>query len=235
MKPPVMADTPAVGTGAAELTPELLISDEPSGMPGRGTPPTVVGEVDDGADDAMTFVDPEPHMPDMPDVSIVPDGVESPDAGGIAGDIPGVVAEPPAIAPVAGAVDPAAIPPPSKLAADPNMSVGAVATVEQTIPLSGIAIVPVAGAASGLTPADESSVAPSGMPVGEIGAPGLEPRGDVAEIVGVGIAMPVICASATCPDESARRIATVWESFIYVLHDKTIDSSSRRAATARGG
>ncbi len=41
------------------------------------------------------------------------------------------MAEPPAIAPVAGATDPAAVPPPSKLAADPNISVGAVATVEQ--------------------------------------------------------------------------------------------------------
>src|ERR1044071_1915646 len=102
--------------------PTVLISDEPSGMPGRGTPPTVVGDVDDGADDAMTFVEPEPHMLDIPDVSINPDGVEVPDVGAITVDAPGDAAVSPAIAPVAGPVDPAAIPPPSKLALDPNIA-----------------------------------------------------------------------------------------------------------------
>jgi hypothetical protein len=168
-------------------------------MPGGGTPPTTVEEVDDGADDAATFVEPEPHMADIPDVSIIPDGVETADVGAIAADVPGDAAVSPAIAPVAGAVDPAAIPPPSKLALDPNISEGAVPTVEQTTPLPGIAIVPVAGAANGLRPADDNSVAPSEIPVGGIGVPGPVPRGDVAEIVGVGAAIPVICAWTTCP------------------------------------
>lgn len=184
---------------AAELTPALLISDESSGMPGRGTPPGVVGEVDEGLDDAMTFAEPEPHIPDIPDVSIVPDGVEMPDVGAIADDTPGDAAVSPAIAPVAGAVDPAAIPPPSKLAVDPNIWEGAVPTVEQTTPLPGIAIVPVAGAAKGLTPPDDSSVAPSGIPVGETGVSGPVPRGDVAEIVGDGVTIPVVWACRAAP------------------------------------
>jgi hypothetical protein len=158
-----------------------------------------VGEVDDGADDAMTLVEPEPHMLDIPDVSIIPDGVEAPDVGAIAVDVPSDAAVPPAAAPVAGALDPGAIPPPSKLALDPNISEGAVPTVEQTTPLPGIAIVPVAGPTRGLTPADDSSVAPSAIPVGEMGVPGPVPRGDVAEIVGDGLAMLAIWACATCP------------------------------------
>jgi hypothetical protein len=184
---------------APEPTPAGLISTEPSGMPGRGTPPTVVGEVDDGADDAMTLVEPEPHMLDIPDVSIIPDGVEVPDVGAITVDVPSDAAVSPAAAPVAGAVDPAAIPPPSKLALDPNISEGAVPTVEQTTPLPGVAIVPTAGPARGLTPADESSVAPSEIPGGEIGVPGPVPKGDVAETVGVGVAMLAIWACATYP------------------------------------
>jgi hypothetical protein len=199
---PTMGDTPGVGTGAPELTPRLLISDEPRGMPVRGMPPTVVGEVDDGVDDAVTLVEPEPHIPDVPDVSMMPDAVampelssvpdvDTPDVAEIAGDKPGVAAVLPAIAAVAGAVDPTAIPAPSKVAVDPNIWVGAVPTVEQTVPLFGMAIVPVAGAASGLTPGDESSVAPNGIPVGEIGEPVALPSGEVASSVGVGVAMAV--------------------------------------------
>lgn len=193
-------DTDGIGTGAAELTPRLPISDEPSGMPGGGTPPAAV---DDGLDDAVTLVEPEPHMPDIPDVSTVPD---SPDVGETAGIMPGVAAVSPAIAPVAGIDDPGAIPPPSKLADDPNIWVGAVPTVEQTVPVLGIAIVPVAGATTGLTPGVESSVAPSGMPVGPTGAPMVLPNGDVAPTVGVGDAMPVTCAKAALPMSSVGRI-----------------------------
>jgi hypothetical protein len=198
--------------GAVELTPALLISDESSGMPGGGTPPAAVGEVDDGADDAAIFVEPEPHMPDIPDVSIIPE--EMLDVGAIALDVPGDAAVSPATAPVAGAADPATIPPPSKLALDPNISEGAVPTVEQTTPLPGIAIVPVAGATKGLTPADGSSVAPSGIPVGEIGVPGPVPRGDVAEIVGVGVAITDIWACTACPQHSVRTIGALSKTFI---------------------
>lgn len=185
-------------------------------MPGRGTPPTVVGEVDDGADDEMTLVEPEPHIPDIPDVSIGPDG----DVGAIAVDVPSDAAVSPAIAPVAGSVDPAAIPPPSKLALDPNISEGAVPTVEQTTPLPGIAIVPVAGPARGLTPAAESSVAPNEIPVGAMGVPGPVPKGDVAETVGVGVAMLAIWAWATYPESSARMIRALSKAFICGLLHK---------------
>ncbi|WP_456638032.1 hypothetical protein [Bradyrhizobium sp. USDA 10063] len=215
---PGRGDTPGVGTGAAELTPRLLISDESRGMPVRLTPPIVVGEVDDGVDDAVTLVDPEPHIPDVPDVSMMPDAVaipelssvpdvvDTPDVVEIAGDMPGVAAVLPAIAAVAGAFDPIAIPAPSKVAVDPNIWAGAVPTVEQTVPLLGMAMVPVAGAASGLTPGDESSVAPNGIPVGEIGEPAL-PSGEVASSVGVGVAMPVTCATAAFPANNAGRRA----------------------------
>ena len=52
--------TVMVGTAAAELTPRLPISVEPIGMPVRGTPPGVVGDV--GVDDAARLPDPAPHM-----------------------------------------------------------------------------------------------------------------------------------------------------------------------------
>ncbi|WP_454621638.1 hypothetical protein [Bradyrhizobium cenepequi] len=215
---PGSGDTPGVGTGAAELTPRLLISDESRGMPVRGTPLTVVDEVDDGVDDAVMLVEPEPHIPDVPDVSMmpeavampelssVPDVVDTPDVAEIADDMPGAAAVLPAITAVAGAVDPTAIPAPSKVAVDPNIWAGAVPTVEQTVPLFGMAIVPVAGAASGLTPGDESSVAPNGIPVGEIGEPAL-PSGEVASSVGVGVAIAVTCATAAFPANNAGRTA----------------------------
>ncbi|MCA1451744.1 hypothetical protein I6F35_00775 [Bradyrhizobium sp. BRP22] len=216
---PRVGDTPGVGTGAAELTPRLLISDESRGMPVRATPPDVVGEVDDGVDDAVTLVEPEPHIPDVPDVSMMPDAVampelssvpevvDTPDVADIADDMPGVSAVLPAIAAVAGAFAPTAIPAPSNVADDPNICAGAVPTVEQTVPLLGMAIVPVAGAASGLRPGDESSVAPSGIPVGEIGEPVALPSGEVASSVGVGVAMPVTCATAAWPANNAGRRA----------------------------
>ncbi|MDI4236075.1 hypothetical protein OZ411_25005 [Bradyrhizobium sp. Arg237L] len=229
---PGSSDTPGVGTGAPELTPRLLISDESRGMPVRWTPPTVVGEVDDGVDDAMTLVEPEPHIPDVPDVSMMPDAVampelssvpdvvDTPDVADIAGDMPGVAAVSPAMAAVAGAVDPTAIPAPSNVAVDPNIWVGAVPTVEQTVPLLGMAIVPVAGAASGLTPADESSVAPSGIPVGETGELAL-PSGEVASSVGVGVAIPVTCATAAFAVSNAgRRIAAASENLICILRSR---------------
>src|SRR3954453_11237646 len=67
---PTMGNTPIVGTAGAELTPRLLISIEPNGIPVRATPPGVVGDVDVGVDDEAMLLEPEPHIPDMPDVSI---------------------------------------------------------------------------------------------------------------------------------------------------------------------
>lgn len=118
---PTMGNTPIVGTAGAELTPRLLISVEPNGIPVRATPPGVVGVVDVGLDDAAMLLEPEPHIPDMPDVSIpevvdIPGGIdicEDVDVPGIAvGSVVAALASVPVL-PVAGAAVPGAVPPPS--------------------------------------------------------------------------------------------------------------------------
>lgn len=75
---PVTTGTAGVGSNAAELTPRLPISVEPRGRPVFGLPPGVVGAVELGLEDAATLLEPEPHMPDMPAVSSVPDVVDIP-------------------------------------------------------------------------------------------------------------------------------------------------------------
>jgi hypothetical protein len=81
------------------------------------------------------------------------------------------------------------------VAADPYIVDGAVPTVEHIVPVVGIAIVPVTPVGAGLIPGDASSVAPRGMPVGETVEPVPRPSGDVAPMLGVGVAAP--CATAT--------------------------------------
>ena len=114
-----------VGIAGAELTPRLVISMESNGIPVRATPPGAVGDVDVGVDDEAMLLEPEPHIPDIPDVSITPEDVDIPDVA----DIPGIaivsgvavpavtvlpdVAMVPVVAAVAGAAVPAAVPPPS--------------------------------------------------------------------------------------------------------------------------
>jgi hypothetical protein len=82
-------------------------------------PVTVVDEVEFGLDDEATLLEPEPHIPD---VSSMPEDVDTPDVAEIAVevDIPDDVdvpdgATPPVVAAVAGVVIPVAIaiPPPS--------------------------------------------------------------------------------------------------------------------------
>jgi hypothetical protein len=113
---PEMGNTPVVGTAGAELTPRLLISVEPIGIPVRAAPPGVVGnvDVDVGADDEAMLLDPEPHIPDIPDVSSIPEDVDVPVGTVICDDVdvPGV-AMLPVVAAVAGAAVPGAVPPPS--------------------------------------------------------------------------------------------------------------------------
>jgi len=113
---PTVGDTPVVGTNGAELTPRLLISIEPNGIPARAPPLGVVDEVEVGFDDAATLLEPEPHVPDNPDVSSIPEDVDTPDVAEIADDvdIPDVPMVPD-VAPVAGVAVPVAIaiPPPS--------------------------------------------------------------------------------------------------------------------------
>ena len=204
---PTVGDTLIDGTAAAELTPRLPISIDPNGIPVRATPPGVVGDVDVGVEDETTLLEPEPHIPDRPDVSSVPEVVDTPDVA----DIPDVAA-------VAGAPVPAPTPPPSKLVVDPNIPEGEVPTVEHAVPLLGIEIVPVTPTGAGLTPGDAISVEPRGMPVWETVEPAPMPSGEVAAIVGVGLAIPLTCAiAAALQTTSARSTAAIIDNLIVVL------------------
>lgn len=193
--------TPIVGTIAAELTPRLLISVDPNGMPVRDTPPGVVGDV--GVDDAAKLPEPEPHMLDMPEVSIRADVAGIPEGVGTSGD---------ADAPIIGVgVDigaATATPPPSKAVADPNIVDGAMPMVEHTV----LPIVPVGDPGIGLTPGEAISVAPSGMPVPPTGALVLMPSGEVAEIEGVGIT--AACCAKAWLDSRAEAAAIVRKRFM---------------------
>jgi hypothetical protein len=83
-------------------------------MPVRTGLLVVVGDV--GVDDAAMLLEPEPHIPVNPDVSSMPEDVDSPDVAEIAVDvdIPDG-ATPPDVTAVAGVEIPVAIPipPPS--------------------------------------------------------------------------------------------------------------------------
>jgi hypothetical protein len=116
---PVMGDRLGVGTTCAALTPRLLISVESNGTPARAAPLVVVGDVDVGLDDAAVLLEPEPHIPVRPDVSSIPEDVDSPDVAEIAVevDIPDDAIVPdvavlPDVAAVPGIVVPVAIPNP---------------------------------------------------------------------------------------------------------------------------
>jgi hypothetical protein len=209
------------GTAGVELTPRLLISNDPKGSPVRAAPPDTVGAVDVGADDAARLLDPEPHIPDIPAVSNTPE-----EATGICDatdvvdniDVPDIDVVPDA----AEVPVPTDMPPPSKLAADPNISEGGVATVGHAVlvVVVGIVIVPVTPVGSGLTPGETISVEPSGIPVGEPAPPVATPSGEVAPIVGVGVTVPSncpsTCALAALQTRSAGRIAPIKENFIVV-------------------
>ena len=208
--PPVNTggDALIVGTAAAELTPRLPISVDPSGIPARAAPPGVVGEV--GVDDEAMLPEPEPHIPDKPDVSIIPEVADIPDEVDVADDDTAMV---PA---VAGVALPVVIPPPSKVAVDPNIPEGAVPTVEHAVPLLGMAVVPVEKAGAGLIPGDASSVEPSGIPVGETVEPVPVPSGEVAPMLGVGVAIPLTCATAMLLANSTGITAAINANLIAV-------------------
>jgi hypothetical protein len=103
----IVGSTLIVGTAAAELTPRLPISVDPSGSPVRAAPPGVVGDVDEGAEEEAMLLEPEPHIPDMPEVSSVPEVGDTPDVA----DMPDDIDIPDAA--VAGAAVPIVTPPPS--------------------------------------------------------------------------------------------------------------------------
>lgn len=215
---PTVGKTLIVGTAAAEPTPRLPISVDPNGIPVRAAPPGVVGDVDVGVDDEAMLLEPEPHIPDMPEVSSIPEVVDIPDVDDIPDDIPdvpdvGVVAD---IAAVAGVEDPTATPPPSKLVVDPNIVDGAVPNVEHVALLPGIESVPVTMGV-GLIPGEAISVEPRGIPVGETAEPVVMPSGEVAPMVGVGLAIPLTCAKARLPTKSAGTTAAINGNFIGIL------------------
>jgi hypothetical protein len=202
--------TVMVGTVAAELTPRLPISVEPIGMPVRGTPPGVVGDV--GVDDAARLPDPAPHMLWVPDVSIRADVGEMPDDCIAIG--------------LCGVTVPTGMPPPSKLAADPNIVDGAVPMVEHTV----LPTMPVEGSGIGLTPAEVISVAPSGMPVPPTGALGTMPSGDVAESEGVGIT--AACCAKAWLHSSTEAVVIIRKRFMVFLRCRSSsDEQARRRRT----
>jgi hypothetical protein len=230
--PAVLTEGNTLGTGTAgvELTPRLLISNDPNGIPVRAPPPGTIGEVVVvGVVDAATLPEPEPHIPDVPDVSSVPEDPELIGISDVADDADIVVV--PEFAAVAGDAVPIPIPPPSKLALEPNISVGEVATVVHCVLLMvvGVEIVPVVPVGTGLTPGDVISVAPSGMPVGEFAPPVVTPRGEVAPTVGVGVAVPSngpsTCAMAKLQTRTAGRITA-----IFAIVMTLVDALSNEAA-----
>ena len=82
-----VGDTLGVGTTGAALTPRLPTSVDPNGIPLRAGLLVVVGDVDVGVDDAAMLLEPEPHIPVNPDVSSMPEDVDSPDVAEIAVDV----------------------------------------------------------------------------------------------------------------------------------------------------
>jgi hypothetical protein len=165
-------------------------------------------------DDEAVLLEPEPHIPDNPDVFSIPVDVDTPDDVDIPlpddVDIPGIGMVPGSTA-AAGAEAPAAVPPPSYIAVEPYISEGEVATVEHAVPLLvvGMVMVPARPVAPGLTPPDLISVEPSGIPVGELAEPIPMPSGEVAPIVGVGSTVLSTCAMATLPAKNAgKTVAT---------------------------
>jgi hypothetical protein len=232
---PATGNTPVVGTAGAELTPRLLISMEPNGIPVRAAPPGVVGNVDVavGADDEAMLFEPEPHIPDIPDVSSIPEDVDIPNGTVICDDVdvPGVVVGSgvaavasvpvvPVVAAVAGVAVPAAVPPPSKLAVDPNIPDDEVPTVEHDVaiaPVVGIAIVPVTPlVGAGLTPSVVISVDSSGIPVAPTDPTGPRPSGEVLPSEGMAVSGSSTWANAGLVHSNGQAVATIKKRFMEV-------------------
>jgi hypothetical protein len=104
--------------------------------------------------------------------------------------------------------------------------------VEQVVPLLGIEIVPVTPVGAGLMPGDAISVEPRGMPVGETAEPVPMPSGEVAPMVGVGLAIPVTCAMAALQMKSAGMTAATSGKRIGLL--RLTAGSPRRAPMSIG-
>jgi hypothetical protein len=190
----VSGSADVIGTAAPPLTPRPAISVDASGIPVLATPPATSGEVDVGVEDDARLPEPAPHIPDNPEVSGMPEVA----ATAVDVEIPDVA--------------PSGMPPPSKLAVDPNMAEGALPSVEHIAPL-GAAIVPVAPEGSGLRPEEVISVEPNGIPTGATAAAGPMPTpmpsGEVAPMTGAGVAIAATCASAALQSRTTGMIAAI--------------------------
>jgi hypothetical protein len=95
----------------------------------------------------------------------------------------------------------------------------------QPLLVLGNVFVPVTPLGTGLTPGDASSVAPNGIPVGELAELVAIPSGEVSPIVGAGVAVPT-CPMAMLQTKSAGKTAAINESPIGILRLQTASSRS---------
>jgi hypothetical protein len=86
------------------------------------------------------------------------------------------------------------------------------------MPLPGIAMVPVGLPGAGLVPADEISVAPSGIPVPPTDVPLVTSSGEVMPTEGVGTT--IICAAPMWPTSSIGSAAAKNQTFTDLLPSK---------------
>jgi hypothetical protein len=98
---------------------------------------------------------------------------------------------------------PIVIPPPSEVVVVPDIPEDELARAGHATPLPVIPIEPVG---IGLSPADGSSVAPIGSPVGGTGVPAVMPSGEVVAIPG---SVVPICATAGWQPNSAANIKAI--------------------------
>jgi hypothetical protein len=107
---PVMGDTVGIGSADEGLTPRLPISADPNGIPVPVLLAVVVDrDVVVGDDDAAMLFEPEPHIPDNPDVSSIPEVVDTPDVAEIEDDVE--IADDPDVPAVAPVLPPGSPPP----------------------------------------------------------------------------------------------------------------------------
>jgi hypothetical protein len=121
-----------------------------------------------------------------------------------------------------------------------NRGVGLVRPVVEIVPpqaavLPLIAFCGTIPANVGLTPGDESCVAPRGIPAGATGAPGPMPSGVVTPSGdGVPTGDGATCASAGCAIASAATVARIERCFIGVSVSGSAQSAEASLVTGRG-
>ena len=166
-----------------------------------------------GLDDAAMLLEPDPHIPDKPDVASIPDVIDIPDVDDTPDDdaVPDDVEALPGVAGPAGIVVAAAIPPPSYVVGEPNVPNGEVATVEHAAPLLafGMVIVPVTPLGTVLPAVD----AASGNPFGPIDSLGATPSEEVVPSEGIAVPIPA-WANAGLLANNGNAAATISNSLM---------------------